>query len=112
MPYPLILNETNDQRESGGEAAKLIRSILSYRLAGYFCYSKMFIMEDVELNLDENNRGIFFITEGENQLGEMEVAVQGNNLTVYHTEVSPKAEGRGLAKKMLAAMVDYARKKN
>jgi predicted GNAT family acetyltransferase len=68
-------------------------------------------MEDVQLNLDENNRGIFFITEGEDQLGEMEVAVQGNNLIVYHTEVSPKAEGKGLAKKMLATMVEYARAK-
>ena len=77
----------------------------------YFCFPKRIIMEEVQLNLDEKNKGIFFITEGEDQLGEMEVAVQDSNLIVYHTEVSPKAEGRGLAKKMLATMVEYARAK-
>ena len=47
---------------------------------------------------------------GEKQLGEMEVSVSGNNLIVYHTEVDPAAEGKGLAKQLLATMVDYARK--
>jgi predicted GNAT family acetyltransferase len=40
----------------------------------------------------------------------MVISVSGSNLTVYHTEVLPQAEGRGLAKKLLVAMVDYARK--
>ena len=42
----------------------------------------------------------------------MKIGISGNDLTVYHTEVLPKAEGRGLAKKLLSAMVDYARKNN
>ena len=42
-------------------------------------------------------------------MGEMVVSVMDDNLTVYHTEVAPEAEGKGLAKKMLQAMVDYSR---
>jgi hypothetical protein len=46
----------------------------------------------------------------DNLLAEMEVSVSDSNVTVYHTEVVPKAEGKGLAKKLLAAMSGYARK--
>ena len=31
---------------------------------------------------------------------------------MYHTEVSETYEGKGLAKKMMLTMVDYARKNN
>src|SRR6476620_9662540 len=67
-------------------------------------------MNDVSLTLNEQKKGAFIIKEGEKQLGEMVVSISGNNLTVYHTEVVPEAEGKGLAKKMLQEMVDYARK--
>jgi uncharacterized protein len=67
-------------------------------------------MEEIKLELNENKRGNFFVMDGAEQLGEMEISIKGNNLTVYHTGVSPKAEGRGLAKKLLATMVDYARR--
>lgn len=66
-------------------------------------------MSDVKLSLDDKNKGAFTIMEGEEQLGEMVISIMDNNLTVYHTEVSPKGEGKGLAKEMLSAMVDYAR---
>ena len=67
-------------------------------------------MDEVKLKLDEKGNGHFFILNGEEQIAEMEISISGDNLTVYHTEVSPKAEGKGLAKKLLATMVDYARK--
>ena len=67
-------------------------------------------MEEVKLEFLENGHGHFFINEEGEQLGEMEISISGNELTVYHTEVSPKAEGKGFAKKLLAAMVDHARK--
>lgn len=67
-------------------------------------------MEEVKLKLDENGRGYFYMLDGEEQIAEMEVSISGNNLTVYHTEVLPKAEGKGLAKKLLTTMVDHARK--
>ncbi len=66
-------------------------------------------MEEAILKLNEQNQGAFVIMEGEEQLGEMVLSISGPELTVYHTEVSPKAEGRGLAKVLLNAMVAYAR---
>jgi uncharacterized protein len=45
-------------------------------------------------------------------MGEMVVSITGSNLTVFHTEVSTKAEGKGYAKKLLNEMADYARKNN
>jgi len=68
-------------------------------------------MEEVKLNLDEKNHGAFVVLDGDEQLGEMVLAIVDSDLIVYHTEVSPKAEGRGLAKVMLNAMVAYAREK-
>ena len=66
-------------------------------------------MEEIKLVLNEKNRGAFLATEGGEQLGEMVIGLVGSELTVYHTEVSDKAEGKGLAKKLLSAMVEYAR---
>ena len=67
-------------------------------------------MEEVKLSLDEKGYGKFYILDGDEHIGEMALSVSGNDLTVYHTEVSPKAEGKGIAKKLLVAMVDHARK--
>ena len=67
-------------------------------------------MEEIQLKLNEKNHGGFYIVDGEEKLGEMEISIAGDKLTVHHTEVSPKLEGKGFAKKLLAAMVDYARK--
>lgn len=67
-------------------------------------------MEEVKLNLNEKNQGAFVVLDGDEQLGEMVLAIVSSDLIVYHTEVSPKAEGKGLAKLMLNAMVAYARK--
>ena len=67
-------------------------------------------MDEVKMNLNEKGHGAFYIMDGEEQLGEMVVSATGDKLTVFHTEVAPKAEGKGYAKKMLNEMVDYARK--
>ena len=69
-------------------------------------------MDEVKLSLGRNGSGSFYIADGEEKIAEMTIDVSGSNLTVYHTEVLPKAEGKGLAKKLLASMVDYARKNN
>ncbi len=68
-------------------------------------------MENVKLGLDENGHGHFHINENNEQLGEMVIGISGNELTVYHTEVLPKPEAKGLAKQLLKSMVDYAREK-
>jgi predicted GNAT family acetyltransferase len=67
-------------------------------------------MMQVELKLDKNNNGGFYIMDGTERIAEMAISISGKNLTVYHTEVSQKAEGKGLGKELLSAMVDYARK--
>lgn len=72
--------------------------------------SKRENMSAIKLELNDNGRGKFLIMEDGEQLGEMEISIKGDNLTVYHTEVLPKAEGKGYAKKLLEAMVEYVRK--
>lgn len=69
-------------------------------------------MEQVELKLNSNGRGYLLIKENGEQLGQMELSVIGNQLTVFHTEVIEKAEGKGYAKKLLNELVSYSRKKN
>ena len=68
-------------------------------------------MEEIKLDLNENGQGAFYVSLDGEQLGEMAVSIADSTLTVYHTEVSPKAEGKGFAKKLLNAMVEHARNK-
>lgn len=67
-------------------------------------------MEEIKLQLNEGGEGCFYIFEEGEQLGEMAVSITDKTLTIYHTEVLPKAEGRGLAKKLFDAMIEHARK--
>ena len=66
-------------------------------------------MNDIELKLDKNGRGTFFIDQAGERVAEMVIRIEGNNLTVFHTEVSEKLKGQGVASKLLSAMVAYAR---
>jgi predicted GNAT family acetyltransferase len=69
-------------------------------------------MAEVKLQLGERGRGSFYLEEQGEKIGEMVVGVSGTALTVYHTEVDPKHEGKGLAKQMFEAMVAYVRENN
>ncbi len=66
-------------------------------------------MYEIELILDENGKGAFKLTEGGEAIGEMVIGILGTSMRVYHTEVDPAYEGKGLAKKLLEAMTTYAR---
>jgi predicted GNAT family acetyltransferase len=66
-------------------------------------------MNDIELKLNEQGRGAFVIEDAGQRLAEMEISVAGDNLTVYHTEVSDKLKGQGIGSKLLDRMVGYAR---
>jgi predicted GNAT family acetyltransferase len=69
-------------------------------------------MFDVKLQLSEDGKGAFKLMDGDQEAGEMVVGVVGANMRVYHTEVDREYEGQGLAKKLLEAMVLYARQQH
>jgi predicted GNAT family acetyltransferase len=69
-------------------------------------------MNNVQFELIEGATGSFFLEDGGERVAEMEVGINGQEMTVYHTEVQPEGEGKGLAKMLLAAMVEHARANN
>jgi len=66
--------------------------------------------KDISVELDDTGKGTLTIYEKGEKFGEMVISVKDKDLTVYHTEVEPKAEGRGFAKRMFDALIDYTRK--
>lgn len=66
-------------------------------------------MATIKTLLDERGNGSFKLYEGTIELGEMTVGIDDDKLTVYHTRVVPEEEGKGYAKQLLNALVDYAR---
>jgi len=66
-------------------------------------------MPPVHFKQNEKGDSIFFMEEEGERIAEMVTGISGNEMTVYHTEVFPKGEGRGLGKELLHAMRDYAR---
>ncbi|HYG18225.1 MAG TPA: GNAT family N-acetyltransferase [Ohtaekwangia sp.] len=67
-------------------------------------------MGEIQLKLDDNGRGALLIDKDGDRLAEMGIGIANGNLTVYHTGVSERLQGQGIASKLLAIMVDYARK--
>ena len=65
---------------------------------------------NVVLELDERGHGSFILNDDQEKIGEMVVAVTETRLTVYHTEINPEYEGKGLSRLLLEAMVEHARK--
>lgn len=66
-------------------------------------------MNDIVLKLEDNGKGAFVIEEGNERIAEMAIGISGENLTVYHTEVSERLKGKGVAPQLLTKMVTYAR---
>lgn len=90
---------------------KLLTQIKIRLLKRFLKENRILTMEQVELNLNDRGRGAFVIKENGEQIAEMAVGIDDESIVVYHTEVSSKAEGRGLAKLLLQEMVAYAREK-
>jgi predicted GNAT family acetyltransferase len=67
-------------------------------------------MNEIQLKLNEQNRGAFVIENGDEKLAEMNIAISDGNLIVFHTEVSEKLKGQGIGVKLVSEMIDYARK--
>lgn len=66
-------------------------------------------MDNVQFQLNEDGQGSFFIEDDEKKIGRLEIEISGDMLRALHTEVQPEAKGKGLAKKMFLALVDYAK---
>ena len=66
-------------------------------------------MQEIKFEINKRGKGAFFFEEGGKRLGEMIIGISDEILTVYHTEVLPEMEGKGIAKKLLDTMVDHAR---
>ena len=66
-------------------------------------------MKLVQFEINSKGNGHFFIMNEAKQIAEMVIGILDKELTVYHTQVLPEAEGKGLASQLLKAMVDYAR---
>lgn len=66
-------------------------------------------MQEIKFEITKSGRGAFFLEEAGKRLGEMIISISEGILTVYHTEVLPEMEGKGIAKKLVSEMVDYAR---
>ncbi len=66
-------------------------------------------MDNIQLKLNENNRGSFVIESNGIILAEMNIGIVDSTLTVYHTEVSDKLKGHGIGKKLIDTMATYAR---
>jgi len=69
-------------------------------------------MSAIQFHIDDNGRGSFFRDEDGKRVAEMVISVLGNNLTVYHTEVSETLKGKGVSTQLLEAMVKYVRNNN
>ena len=66
-------------------------------------------MTDIQTDVPESGVGYFHIEEGPDRVAEMEVEVTGKEMSVFHTEVAPVLEGKGVAGKLLETMVAFAR---
>ena len=87
----------------------LLLASCSLLLATFVPDHQKHAMNDIQVKLSANGQGAFFIEENNERVAEMVIGIAGSNLTVYHTEVSDKLQGQGVAAKLLSAMVDYAR---
>ncbi len=47
------------------------------------------------------------ITENNTELGEMKISIKDGVLTAHHTEAFPAGEGKGIGKRLFAAMSDH-----
>jgi|SRR5690606_39120402 len=69
-------------------------------------------MENTKIVLNENYTGELQLFSNGQKAGLMEIAITGDVLTVYHTEVDEAYNGRGFAKLLLNDLVEYARKQH
>ena len=65
-------------------------------------------MGEVEMELDKSGHDNFYISKNNERIAKRVFGISGDKLAVYHMEVEPEDEGVGVAKNLLADMVEYA----
>jgi len=68
-------------------------------------------MESIKIVFTDDVRAEVQLFSDEVLIGKMSMAMTAGKLTVFHTEVDPKFEGRGFAKLLLGELVHYARER-
>ncbi|MGE5520094.1 MAG: GNAT family N-acetyltransferase [Candidatus Dadabacteria bacterium] len=66
-------------------------------------------MSKIKLISKENEEDAFVLNEHGKVVGEMLISIDGDEMTVTHTEVSPELEGKGYGQLLFDTMVEYAR---
>lgn len=66
-------------------------------------------METTKFVLNENQFGEIQLFSDDKQAGKMDISIQNELLTIYHTEVYEEYGGRGFARILLDAAVSHAR---
>lgn len=69
-------------------------------------------MSDIQMELNANGRGAFFMDDNGRRVAEMAFSIEGGNLTVFHTEVDDTLKGKGVSSRLLESMVKYVRENN
>ena len=64
-------------------------------------------MEEIKLELNQRGDGAFYLFVDDVVVAKMLIGINDNDLNAYHTEAF--IEGKGYAKKLLEAMISYAR---
>ena len=65
-------------------------------------------MNSIKHNHNES-RGIFYIKENDNTIAELTYSLNDNVMTIDHTEVDRKKEGKGLGSKLAERSYEYAK---
>ena len=55
----------------------------------------------------DRDGGTFVMTDGDTQIGEMTYRRTGTSIIIDHTEVDPAMRGRGLARQLVTAAVEW-----
>jgi predicted GNAT family acetyltransferase len=70
-------------------------------------------MNEIAIKFENNDRGAFVIEdENKERIAEMAFGRNGSDLIIYHTEVSDRLKGQGVATQLLEKMVNFAREEN
>ncbi len=68
--------------------------------------------QQILVQLNSQGKGKLKLVIDNNEVGLMDISVQNNLLTVYHTEVHKEFEGQGYGKKLFDTLIEYAQTSN